>query len=701
MALKFPRQTHQLHWHDTIAKVPGVGDGIAKKLEKLHLHALGDLLLHFPYKYQDRTRITPIRHLPLDQDTYIQGTVVAQKEVRHRRKQLTISLEDGTATIDLTFFHYFPNLVKILKKGQILRCYGRAKLFQNKYAMVHPEFEMLKTADAPLADHFTPVYRSVPGVSQKWWRKTIDWLMPRLDQIKSIDTVLLDSIIEQKYPFSLKAAILQIHQPSPEFSIPDLTSREAVVFQRVIFEELVAHRLSLQAAFKAETHMPSAILNVDDDSYQQLIKSLPFALTEDQSECLNSIRCDLAKSTPMMRLLQGDVGSGKTIVALIASWIAMQHGKQVAIMAPTEVLAEQLYQQATIFFKDNKYNCILLTGSLKAKPKKEALAQIESGCANLAVGTHALFQKDVNFKNVALVIIDEQHRFGVHQRLSLSEKGKQEQQASAHQLIMTATPIPRTLCMSYYAHLATSQIRTMPKGRKPIQTVALSTDKQSTLLNKIKKHCESKQQVYWVCTLVEESEHFDAKPAIEAAEAIQKALPMLTVGLMHGKMSALDKQQVMQKFSENHIHILVATTVIEVGVNVPNATLMVIENAERLGLSQLHQLRGRVGRGELQSYCVLLYQQPLSFFAKKRIETLRETTDGFEIAEKDLALRGPGEVLGTRQSGMAQLRIANIIRDHHMLSSVNQFLSNYQLPEDEINNLKERWFKHTALYANA
>jgi len=694
--------TTQIQWFDTVDCIPGVGQAIADKLQKLDIICIGDLLLHFPHKYQDRTRLTPLRYLHFDEDALVQGKVIEQKEVRIRRKQLTITIEDSTGVIDLTFFHYFPNMTKMFTKGKIIRCYGKIKLFKGRASIVHPEFEVLKNSTEPLSSTFTSVYRTVPGISQKWWQKNIDNLLQKLEYISGFESSKLDSILQKQYPFDIKYALSQIHRPSPEQPIRDFMTRENKFFQRFIFEELLAHRISLDSARSQEKHQQSYMLSVPDHTLFNVIKKLPFELTSDQAQVLKEIRFDLDNNKPMMRLLQGDVGSGKTIIAILSAWIAVQNKFQVAIMAPTEVLAEQLYQQARLFFASEGSTC-LLTGQLKAKEKRDIYGQIVSHQVDVVIGTHALFQKEVCFSRLGLVVIDEQHRFGVGQRLSLNSKGllsesKEGKYFGPHQLIMTATPIPRTLCMSYYAHLQTSQIRSMPKGRKAIQTIASSCQKRDVIIAKILAHCQNGEQVYWVCTLVEESEHFEAESAVEAQETLKQALPGLQIGLVHGKLKSDEKAAVMAQFRQGQIHVLVATTVIEVGVNVPNATLMVIENAERLGLSQLHQLRGRVGRGAQQSFCVLLYQQPLSYYAKKRIETMRKTTDGFEIAEQDLKLRGPGEVLGTRQSGIQQLKVANIIRDNALLPKVNQFLETHHLPKNEIEQLKDRWFKNKAAY---
>lgn len=697
-----------IQWFDPVDSLPGVGQAIAEKLKKLDIICIGDLLLHFPHRYQDRTRLTPLRYLHFDEEALVQGKIIAQKEERLRRKQLTVTLEDSTGIIDLTFFHYYPNMSKMLIEGKTIRCYGKIKHFKGRASIVHPEFEILKNSSEPLNSAFTSIYRTTPGISQKWWWKNIDYLIQKLEHLSGFDNPKLDNILQKQYPFDMKYAIAQIHNPSPEQPIQDFITREHRLFQRFIFEELLAHRMSLDSARSQETYQQAYNLSVEDSAFLKTVQNLPFELTVDQVHVLREIRLDLSHDKPMMRLLQGDVGSGKTIIAILSAWIAVQNKFQVAIMAPTEVLAEQLYQQAKMFFSessDPEHTTCLLTGQLKAKEKRNIYEKISSHQVDVVIGTHALFQKEVCFSRLGLVVIDEQHRFGVGQRLSLNSKGqltesKEGKNYGPHQLIMTATPIPRTLCMSYYAHLHTSQIRTMPKGRKAIQTIALSCQKRDIIIAKILAHCQKGEQVYWVCTLVEESEHFDAEPAVQALETLKQTLPELHIGLVHGKLKSDEKLAVMEQFRQGQVQVLVATTVIEVGVNVPNATLMVIENAERLGLSQLHQLRGRVGRGAQQSYCVLLYQQPLSYFAKKRIETMRDTTDGFEIAEQDLKLRGPGEVLGTRQSGIQQLKIANIIRDNALLPKVNQFLEKHHLPENEIEQLKDRWFKNKAAYVS-
>ncbi|MGE4350226.1 MAG: ATP-dependent DNA helicase RecG [Candidatus Berkiella sp.] len=685
-------------WFDSVLTLKGVGESISEKLAKLDIVTLGDVLLHFPYRYQDRTRLVPIRDTLLESEALIQGTIIGYQEVTNRRKQLIVTLEDGSGIIRLVFFHYYANMLKSFKPGALLRCFGEVKLFQKGKTMVHPEYQLV-TEDSLVDSHLCPVYASVSGISQNWWRKIIRSLLTYRSHLLVPDPIW-EKIIDERFGIDFLAALEKIHLPTPDCDKLLLLERKDNAYQRLIFEELLAHRTSLARVREINYQHCATPLLIKQEKIDALKAQLPFTLTSGQEQAFAEIQRDLAKDKPMLRLLQGDVGSGKTVIALLSASIAIENNKQVAIMAPTEVLAGQLFQQFQHYFSASEVKVALLVGSLKEKQKNQLCDEIKEHHVHIIVGTHALFQDRIHFADLGLVVIDEQHRFGVHQRLSLNQKGGQKTAMTVpHQLIMTATPIPRTLCMSYYTHLDTSQILTLPQGRKSIQTVAVSNQKRDDIIVRIQRHCEQNEQVYWVCALVDESEHLEAQAANDTYLALKQRLPNLSIGLVHGKLKANEKEAIMNAFYAGEIHLLVATTVIEVGVNVPNATLMVIENAERFGLSQLHQLRGRVGRGAQQSYCVLLYQTPLSHFAKERLMTMRSTTDGFEIAEKDLQLRGPGEVLGTRQSGLQQLKVAHFARDFAQIPKVNQFLSEHPLGVASQQLLMERWFKRKTEYA--
>lgn len=685
------------NWLDPVQSITGVGESISLKLSKLDIFTLGDMLLHFPYRYQDRTRITPVRYAEIGQDALIQGTIISAQESVQKRKQLIVTIEDGTGHIRLVFFHYYASMLKQFKPGSLIRCFGEVKLYRQFKSMTHPDFQWVEQ-NTPVDEFLTPVYATVAGISQYWLRKTIFPLLMNTQWFNH--TAVWEKKLNTLFDSDLLSAIKAIHLPTPDCDKALLLEKKNKAYQRVIFEELLAHRISL-AKIRAFNEQSSAVaLPILANVLEQEIARLPFVLTPGQQQVLSEIKADLERSKPMLRLLQGDVGSGKTVIALLSAFIAVNNKMQVAVMAPTDVLAEQLFQQFVSFFSTLPVVVSRLTGGLKRAEKRAVNDGLKHNQIQVVVGTHALFQENVFFADLGLVIIDEQHRFGVHQRLSLHTKGHQAGTARVpHQLIMTATPIPRTLCMSYYTHLDSSQILTMPQGRKPIQTIVMSNEKRDEIIQRTYQHCQNGEQAYWVCALVEESEHFEAQAASQIYQLLSEKMPDLSIGLVHGKLKPAEKDAVMQSFYAGEKQVLVATTVIEVGVNVPNATLMVIENTERFGLAQLHQLRGRVGRGSQQSYCVLLYQAPLSFYARERVKTMRETTDGFEIAEKDLQLRGPGEVLGTRQSGVQQLKVANFARDHSLITKVNQFMAAVALSQDDEQTIMDRWFKRESEYA--
>lgn len=699
--------TAHWHWQNNLASITGVGQANLLKLQKLGLTCQGDLLLHLPIRYEDRTRIWPIRQSPIGEVVQIQGVIIEASETKKYKKQLTIKVEDQSGLMTLIFYHYYPNMLRQFKKGQLIRCYGQVRFYKYEKTLVHPDVACVSD-DTPLSSHLSPVYTTVSGLSQAWWRKTMKGLLASLKKTHQV-AAQLEETLNQYFGVDFVTALYHIHAPLPDCSLVSLQEKKHSAFQRIIADEWLAYRFCMDQQHAQQRQDTGMSMSIAKEVLDQAIQALPFALTQGQQQALLDIQSDMQKTTPMMRLLQGDVGSGKTVIALLSAVIALENQFQVAIMAPTEVLAEQLYQVFKKFFKDKPYQIGLLLGRLKPKEKRIIQQALESHQCHIVIGTHALFQDSIIFQSLGLVIIDEQHRFGVHQRLRLTTKGEAQAEKSVsieetikrqpHQLIMTATPIPRTLCMSCYHYLQTSQIKTMPSGRKPIQTVAISNKKRETIMARVMEHCQSGEQVYWVCPLVDESEQLEAQAAIAAYEQLKTQCHPLNVGLIHGKCAATEKEAVMNAFQCGDIQVLVATTVIEVGINVPNATLMVIENAERFGLAQLHQLRGRVGRGTQQSFCVLLYHPPLSRYAKDRLETMRQTTNGFEIAEKDLQLRGPGEVLGVRQSGMQSLKIANFMRDYHLIEQMNELLTQNQYDAKQQQSVIQRWFHTKSDYA--
>lgn len=680
-------------WFSSVRQLKGVGEKIAQKLLKLQVDTLGDLLFHFPFRYEDRTRITLIKDLIPEQSCVIQGEIVACQVQLQGKKRAIVSLQDETGLLTIWFYHFHPSQRTHWQVGNTMRCYGQIKQVARGLQMMHPEYEILDDILQKLPQHLTPVYPTVAGLSQNFLRKIICQNLKRFTlDYKNKE----DPFLHKFRPFismlSLVDTLNKIHAPHPTEDIASLISNTHIAFKRLILEELYVHHLVLNRLREGTKALIATPLNVDEGLLQRFLKALPFTLTAAQLAVWNEIKTDLARNTPMLRLVQGDVGCGKTVVAALAAIAALSQGKQIAIMVPTEILAEQHYAHFEAWFAPLGFRCGVLTGKLKSKCKREVKEDLQLGLLNIVIGTHALFQEDIQFAALGLVIIDEQHRFGVHQRLALQLKGRSTVEChDAHQLIMTATPIPRTLAMSHYAHLDISVIDSLPPNRQAIKTVAISQSRRDEIIDRIHSVCLKGQQVYWVCTLIAESETLECQAAVKAAEFLQSVLSH-RVGLVHGKLTPMEKEQVMQAFYCGEISVLVATTVIEVGVNVPNATLMIIENPERLGLAQLHQLRGRVGRGSELSYCVLLYQSPLSHMAQARLRILRESSDGFVIAEADLTLRGPGEILGVRQTGLNPFKIADLTRDKELITmlptwskQVTSFSSN------EIEEMIKRW----------
>jgi ATP-dependent DNA helicase RecG len=684
-----------------LSSLKGVGPSLSEKLEKIGLLTVQDMLFHLPLRYEDKTRVTTVRDLLVGTSTNIIGEITDSQITHGKRRMLVVTLHDGTGSIQLCFFSFSASQKNSLAIGKTIRCYGEVKRGPRSYQIVHPEYKSLDD-DRELTsveETLTPVYPSTDGLRQISLRSLTEQALLRL-QRGQVEELLPANLFTEQY--SLSEALTIIHRPPPEVSVEQLEQGRHPAQQRLIKEELLAHNLSM-LKLRQNSDVHDALPLVGDDKVsEKFLNALPFTPTNAQTRVVAEIKADLAKTQPMMRLVQGDVGSGKTLVAALAALTAISEGYQVALMAPTEILAEQHAINFANWFTPLDISVGWLAGKTKVKAKRLALEQIASGEMQMVIGTHALFQADVVFKNMVLVIIDEQHKFGVHQRLTLREKGVFDNKYP-HQLIMTATPIPRTLSMTAYADLDSSIIDELPPGRTPINTVALPDLRRGDVIERIRQGCVNDgRQAYWVCTLIEESEVLQCQAAEDTAILLQEQLPELNIGLVHGRMKAVEKQAVMDAFKSGDLHLLIATTVIEVGVDVPNSSLMVIENPERLGLAQLHQLRGRVGRGSVASFCVLLYKAPLSKTATKRLAVLRESNDGFVIAEKDLEIRGPGELLGTRQTGLADLKIADLLRDGYLIPEIKQkaYLLSRQHPESA-QALIQRWLGNKERYSNA
>ncbi|VEJ09644.1 ATP-dependent DNA helicase RecG [Actinobacillus delphinicola] len=683
-----------------LSTLKGVGKAMTERLNKLGIFNLQDLLLHLPSRYEDRTKITPLSEIRVDQHTTIEGFVQLCEVVVSRRPMLLVTLSDGTSKIQLRFFNFNAGMKNSFQVGVKVRAFGEIKRGRFMAEMAHPEYQILQPNQiAALSESFTPIYPTTEGMSQAMWRK----LIPQA--LKSLDNYQVSEILPKSfnpYPFELKEALQFLHCPPANTLLNQLEEGSHPAQKRLIFEELLAHNLAMQSLRQKTKQFSAFPLPPQGELIKQFLTQLPFEPTEAQKRVSRDILNDLRNPFPMMRLVQGDVGSGKTLVAAIAALSVIGNGKQVALMAPTEILAEQHLQNFKKWFEPLGIEVAWLASKVKGKERSQTLEKIVNNQAKMVVGTHALFQEEVHFSDLALVIVDEQHRFGVDQRLQLREKGRQAE-FYPHQLIMTATPIPRTLAMTVYADLDTSIIDELPPGRTPIQTVLLSEERRAELIARVNHACTvDKRQAYWVCTLIDESEVLEAQAATAICEDLQRLLPHLQIGLVHGRMKPAEKQAVMQAFKEGEINLLVATTVIEVGVDVPNASLMIIENAERLGLSQLHQLRGRVGRGSTASFCVLMYNSPLGKISRKRLEVMRDTQDGFVISEKDLEIRGAGEVLGTRQTGSIAFKVADLMRDRKMIPQVQEtakliLQKTPQISEKIIN----RWLNAKDIYSQA
>ncbi|HHQ4686686.1 ATP-dependent DNA helicase RecG [Aeromonas veronii] len=677
----------------------GVGSKMLEKLERLGLATVQDLLFHLPLRYEDRTQVWPIGDLPPGLHGAVEGEIQDTQLVMGRRRMMVCRISDGTGTLTLRFFNFTAAQKNSLAAGRLIRCFGEVRPGKYGLEMAHPEYKLLGEEQAGQTEEaLTPVYPTTEGLRQLTLRNLTDQALAQLD-LYGVEELLPAGLYPHQ--IELAAALKLLHRPPPSVALPLLESGQHPAQQRLVLEELLAHNLSvLKVRSQAQTQLARA-LKPAPELVEQLLGALPFKPTGAQSRVVTEISKDLQQSHPMMRLVQGDVGSGKTLVAALAALQAIGNGCQVGLMAPTELLAEQHAINFAKWLEPLGIGVGWLAGKQKGKAREESLAAIADGSVKMVVGTHAIFQEQVVFQRLALVIIDEQHRFGVHQRLALREKGEREG-VHPHQLIMTATPIPRTLAMTAYADLDTSVIDELPPGRTPITTVALPDSRRGDVIERVKLACTEGKQAYWVCTLIEESEVLECQAAEDTAAELQNLLPGLHIGLVHGRMRPVEKQRVMEEFKAGILQLLVATTVIEVGVDVPNASLMIIENPERLGLAQLHQLRGRVGRGAVASHCVLLYHAPLSKTAQSRLGVLRETNDGFLIAQRDLELRGPGELLGTRQTGLADLKIADLVRDQPLIPQV-QKMARFLMDRhpSHVEPLIRRWLGLRDHYSNA
>lgn len=683
--------------HTPVTVLKGVGPAMAEKLAKVGLENLQDMLFHLPSRYQDRTRITPIGALRPGQDAVVAGRVMAANVVTGRRRSLLVRIQDGSGGLSLRFFHFSMAQKNALAPGVQVRCYGEVRPGATGLEIYHPEYRIHTGNEEPaLHTTLTAIYPTTEGLTQLRLRdlceQALGYLSPR-----SLPNWLPDEMTKEYQLGSLDQAIRYLHQPPPDADLDELAAGIHWAQQRLAFEEMLTHQLSIQRVRESLRQQRAPQLPPAKTLPQIFLNNLGFTLTAAQHRVGAEIAWDLNQDAPMLRLVQGDVGAGKTVVAALAALQALEAGYQVALMAPTEILAEQHFINFSKWLEPLNIEVAWLAGKLKGKARSKALAQIAEGVP-MVVGTHALFQDEVQFHNLALAIIDEQHRFGVQQRLALRKKGV-DGLSSPHQLIMTATPIPRTLAMSAYADLDTSILDELPPGRTPVNTLVLSDSRRPEVIERVRAACLAGRQAYWVCTLIEESEELTCQAAESTFADLTLALAGQQVGLIHGRMKAPEKAAIMESFKQGELQLLVATTVIEVGVDVPNASLMIIENPERLGLAQLHQLRGRVGRGSTASHCVLLYHAPLSHIGRERLAIMRETNDGFIIAEKDLELRGPGEMLGTRQTGLLQFKVADLMRDAPLLPAVREAAG--QLLEhwpQHVSPLLERWLKHGQQY---
>jgi ATP-dependent DNA helicase RecG len=680
---------------DPVTRLSGVGPALAARLERLGVRSVQDLAFLLPTRYEDRTRVVPIGALRAGERAVIEGEVLLVEVVRRRRPMLVAAFGDATGMLTLRFFHFTARQQQSLARGVRLRCFGEVRAGQRGLEMVHPEYLRLDASDAPAEASLTPIYPATEGLAQARIRQLVRLALGALGD--GPPELLPPGALAGRGLPGLREALHTLHRPPPDADLAALESGEHPARRRLALEELLAHQLAMRA-LRHRARRQSAWPLSGDELVERFIQELPFALTGAQRRVIAEVRADLAQAVPMMRLVQGDVGSGKTVVAAAAALQAVACGAQAAVMAPTELLGEQHHANFRSWLEPLGVGVCWLSGSQSAAERRAALRRLGSGEAAVAVGTHALFQEGVSFQRLALAIIDEQHRFGVHQRLALTDKGTGSGRRP-HQLVMTATPIPRTLAMATYADLDTSIIDELPPGRGQVRTVAMPESRRAEVIARIRDACAAGRQAYWVCPLIEESDQLQAQAAEETAVLLAESLPELTIGLIHGRLRPAEKERIMGAFKGSEIHLLVATTVIEVGVDVPRASLMIIENAERMGLAQLHQLRGRVGRGEEEASCVLLYRPPLSAAATTRLAAMRDSNDGFEIARTDLQLRGPGEVLGIRQTGLLGLKVADLVRDQPLMPLVRDLADQLlQRHPDTVAELTRRWIGEATRY---
>ena len=673
-----------------VTRLKGVGSKLAQKLAKINIESIHDLIFHLPYKYQDRTRVTALGQLRAGMEVLICGQIQAASVVYGRRRSLLAKISDGTGWLTLRWFYFNRNQQQQIKRDMWVSGFGTIRHGSRSLEMVHPEYRVsVERPKKITTDNLTPIYSLTEGISQTKMRALVKQSFARVADLQDY----------LKIKPTLQECLQRVHFPTDNRSVSILIKGIDPAQKRLALEELTAHHISLKRYKLKRQRKQSPDLNHGKFLKQQFLKTLSFMLTSAQQRVITEIEADINKQYTMQRLIQGDVGSGKTVVAAAAICQCVGAGYQAAIMAPTELLAEQHLGTFKQWLEPLDVKIAWLSGRLTTTERKTALQKIASGAAKITIGTHALFQQGVEFNNLGLVVVDEQHRFGVSQRLALIDKATAG--IVPHQLAMTATPIPRTMAMIFYADMDVSSIDELPQGRKPVETVLISDNRRNELIQRISKACKQGRQAYWVCPLIDESEVIQAEAATNRAEELTRELPDLKIALIHGRMKSEEKNSIMRDFRDRNIDVLVATTVIEVGVDVPNASLMIIENSERLGLAQLHQLRGRIGRGEIQSCCVLMYHLPLSDTAQKRLSVMRKTNDGFEISKYDLELRGPGELLGTRQTGLQQLKVADLVRDRDLLEKVER------LGEDLIYNspakaqgLVDRWVKHAQRYAD-
>ncbi len=683
-----------------VTSLKGVGDRVAEKLARLGIRNLQDMIFHLPLRYEDRTRVYAIREIY----NGLHGTVVGEvqsADIKYGRKRmLIVKLSDSSDFINLRFFHFSAAQLKGLSPGTQIRAFGEVKSGPSGWEMMHPEYKVLsQSSSLGLETTLTPVYPTTEGVNQLTLRKLSQQALAQLKKGALLDLLPKGLYAEQ---LSLEDALYLVHRPPADVNLNMLLEGQHPAQTRLVLEELLAHHLSLLKVKANASHSPGISIESDSKLKQALLASLPFTPTNAQARVVQEIEHDLMQNKPMMRLVQGDVGSGKTLVACLSALNVIESGYQVALMAPTEILAEQHANNFRQWLEPLGVKVGWLAGKTKVKERGATLKALIDGDISFLVGTHAIFQDAVEYKKLALVIVDEQHRFGVHQRLALRKKGE-KQGKHPHQLIMTATPIPRTLAMTAYADLNTSIIDELPPGRTPVKTVVIADTRRAEVIERVRLAVlNDARQVYWVCTLIEESDVLQCQAAEDTAIALRTALPDLSISLVHGRLKPEEKQAVMDEFKRGDSQLLVATTVIEVGVDVPNASLMIIENPERLGLAQLHQLRGRVGRGKIESHCVLMYQQPLSKTATLKLSVLRESNDGFYVAEKDLEIRGPGELLGTKQTGIADLKIADLVRDARLMPQVQEIAENMWAHHNQASlALIQRWLAYKDEYSNA